>query len=225
MVRKSIVACVCIGGIILGAAAIAQPDKGNQPAAPAGMPGPEDMAKMMERWEKAATPGKMHERLMKSVGTWDGKTTSWMNGPDAPPSTSTCKTVITGMMGGRFTRGETKGSFDMGGPEPMPFEGFGIYGYNNSSNKFESTWCDSLGTMMVNLTGKLSEDGKTLTWDGKFYDPMTEKDSWMRLVETSTGPDGMTLEMFGPGFDGKDAKMMRIDYTRAKGDAKPGAGK
>jgi hypothetical protein len=120
------------------------------------------------------------------------------------------------MMGGRFTRGETKATFDMG-EGPMPFEGFGIYGFNNTTGEFECTWCDSFGTMMMHFTGKMSEDGKVLTWNSKFIDPMTNKDSWMRMTETWSGPDTMTLAMFGPGFDGKEMQMMQIDYTRVGG--------
>lgn len=208
MFGKKAFACMCLGAAIIGAAAIAQPgDKDKK------QPSPEEM-KMMEAWQKSMTPGKMHEHLTKGVGTWEGKTTSWMH-PDAPPSKSTCTTVITEMMGGRFTRGETKGSFDMGDGNPMAFEGFGLYGYNNTTEKFESTWCDNFGTMMLNFTGTLSDDGKVLTWEsGKFKDCMTGADSYMRMTETYKNSDEMTLEMYGPGMDGKETKMMMIEYTR-----------
>ena len=225
MIRKSIVTCLCLGGLVIGAAAIAQPSKDKPaspaaPAAPAGMPGPEEMAKMMEAWQKSMTPGKMHEHLQKSVGKWDGKIKSWMAGPDAPPSESKGTTEITGMMGGRFTRGETKATFDLGDGQATPFEGFGIYGFNNTTEQFECTWCDSFGTMMMHFTGKLSEDGKVLTWNSKFVDPMSGKESWMRMTETWNGPDAMTLSMFQPGFDGKEMKMMEIAYTRVGGKPK-----
>lgn len=218
-----------------GAAALAQPgsDK-KQPEAPkapaghghdhgkpaAGQPpaGMPDMAAMMAAYEKAAKPGKEHEHLAKAVGEWKGKVSSWMPGAPAgtPPSVSDCTTVIKSILGGRFTTSETKGSMDMGGPEKFAFEGFGVYGFNNLSGKFESTWADNMGTMMLNFVGEMDKEGKALTMVAKFKDPVTMQDTWMREVETWTGPDSMTLEMFGPGMDGKDMKMMQIDYTRVK---------
>ncbi|CAG0976723.1 hypothetical protein PHYC_01542 [Phycisphaerales bacterium] len=197
--------------------ALAQPaaDKKPQPAKegapPAGMP---DMEKMMEAWAKAATPGDMHKWLMESVGTWEGKTKMWMD-PSMPAEESTCTTTITSMFGGRYTKGETKGN--MTGPDgkPMLFEGFGLYGFDNTTNQFQCTWCDNMGTMMLNFTGTLSADKKTLTLTAHFVDCMTGQKSWMREVETRKSPTSMTLEMFAPTMDGKgEFKMMQIDYTK-----------
>lgn len=227
------IASACVLGVA-SFVALAQPATGTKPAQPAAPAKPSeapklavpakpaeapqpggapDMQAMMEAFEKAATPGPMHAHLMKGVGEWDGKVTMWMM-PGMPPTESTCVTVISGMMDGRFTRSETKGQMNMGGPAPMPFEGFGIYGYNNTDKKFEAVWCDNMGTMMMILTGDLSADGKVLTWNAKFTDPMTGQPTWMREVETVTGPNSMKLEMFGPGMDGKETKMMQIEYTR-----------
>jgi hypothetical protein len=56
-----------------------------------------------------------------------------------------------------------------------------------------------------------------MTATSKFTDCMTGQESWMRNVEKITGPDTMTLEMYVPGMDGKDFKMMEIAYTRKAG--------
>jgi hypothetical protein len=157
----------------------------------------------------------MHKHLTEKAGVWEGKVKMWMD-PSMPPTESNCTTTISVMMDGRFTRGETKGKMDMGMGEPMPFEGFGLYGYNNTTKKYESTWVDNLGTMMMSLTGELSADKKVMTWNGKFTDPMSGQPTWMREVETTNSADSMTLEMYGPGMDGKDMKMMEIQYTRKK---------
>lgn len=225
MAAAAKLASVCVIGALI-AAAVAQPGTDKHPIkapdAPKAPEGQPDMAAMMAAWEAAAKPGKMHEHLAKGAGTWEGTVKMWMD-PAAPPSESKCTTVMTPVMGGRFVRGETKGNFDMG-QGPVPFEGFGIYGYNNTTKQFESTWCDNLGTCMMHFTGALSEDGKVLTWNSKFVDPMTGKDTWMREVETYTGPDSMKLEMYGPSMDGKgEMKMMEITYTRVAKAATPKA--
>jgi hypothetical protein len=107
----------------------------------------------------------------------------------------------------------------MGGHQ-QKFEGFGLYGYNNTTEKFEASWCDSMGTMIMNLSGDMSSDGKTITWNAKYTCPMTKKDTYMREVERMTGADTMVLEMYGPNpADGKEMKMMEISYTRKPGTA------
>lgn len=187
--------------------------KKDQP--PAGMPDMTDeQKKMMEMYMAAAQPGKMHEYLAQSVGTWEGKVTMWE--PGAPAQESACTSKTKKMMDGRFVRTEVKGNM-MG----MPFEGFGLYGYDNTSKKFQATWCDNMGTGMMTGTGDLGADGKTLTWTMSFNDPATGKPTTMREIDKHTADGGMTLEMYGPDpKTGKEYKMMEIKFTRKdKGDA------
>ena len=117
----------------------------------------------------AATPGKMHQHLAKEAGVWNGKTTMFM--PGAEPATSECVSTITPIMDGRYIKCEIKG--DM--PGMGPFEGFGIYGFDNVSQKFVSSWIDNQGTGMMNGTGELSDDGKVMSWKFTFNCPVTKK--------------------------------------------------
>lgn len=178
------------------------------------MPEMPDMQKMQEAWEKAMAPGTEHAHLEKAAGTWEGEVKMWMM-PGAPPSESTCSTVITSIMGGRYTQSTTKGTLDMG-EGPRPFEGMGIYGFNNVTKQYESTWIDNMGTGMMTGTGTLSADGKVLTWTMTMADPITGKNSTSREVDTIIDDNHTMLEMFGAGFDGKETKMMEIKYTRKK---------
>jgi hypothetical protein len=115
-------------------------------------------------------------------------------------------------MGGRFMKLEFSG--DMMGE---PFNGLGLYGYDNVSKKFTSVWVDSMGTGMMQGTGELSADGKVLTWKFTFNCPIAKKPVVMREVETITGPNTRKLEMFGPEpKTGKEYKMMVIEFTRTK---------
>jgi hypothetical protein len=232
--RRFVLSTFAIAG--LASAALAQHD--SQPKAPSkpGQPTPAKpdmkpppgmdnmdpkMKEMMEAYTQAAQPGKMHEWLQKSVGTWEGKVKSYEM-PDQPPTESTCTTVITSMMDGRYTRGETRGEMDMMG-QKMMFEGFGLYGFDNATQKFEQTWVDNMGTGMLRGTGELSPDGKTLTWHLTCTNPATKEPMNLREVETRTGENAMRLEMYGVDpMDpaGKERKMMEIDFTR-RGGATP----
>jgi hypothetical protein len=158
----------------------------------------------------AATPGKMHERLAKGVGVWEGKTKMWMM-PGAEPTTSECTSTVTPLMDGRYTKCEIKGEM----PGMGPFEGFGIYGFDNVSQKFVSSWVDNQGTGMMNGTGVLSDDGKVLSWKCTYNCPITKKSAVIRQIETTTSPTTMTLEMYGAEpKSGKEFKMMQIEFTK-----------
>lgn len=169
----------------------------------------------MQACMAAATPGPMHERLAKGVGTWKGACKMWMPGATEPVA-SECTTTISPMMDGRFVRIESSGEM----PGMGPFQGFGLNGFDNVSQKFVMTWADNMGTGMMNGTGELSEDGKTLTWSCSFNCPITKGPMKCRQIERQTGKDTMTVEMFGPDpKTGRDYKMMQIDYTRSNAKA------
>lgn len=221
----TLVAGIAIGATFVAGGAMAMQDKPKMPEMPKApdMPkAPEvpamdgDMQKAMEAWANAAKPGKQHERLNKAVGTWKGVTTSQMF-PGAPESTSEMTTVVTSLMGGRYTRGESTGTMDMGPMGKVPFEGLGHYGYNNAAGKYECTWMDNTGTMIMFMTGEESQDGKVITWKGEFMDPSTNSTTWMREVETLIDDNTMKLEFYSPDGQGGEFKMMTINYTRVAG--------
>ncbi|MEX0777997.1 MAG: DUF1579 domain-containing protein [Phycisphaeraceae bacterium] len=184
------------------------------PAGPAEMPLPPGWTKAdMEACMMAATPGDQHKRLVAEAGVWQGKTTMWMV-PGAEPMQSQCTSTITPIMDGRYTKCEMAG--DM--PGMGPYNGFGIYGFDNVSQKYVSTWIDNHSTGIMTGMGEASADGKTLTWKFTYNCPITKKPVVMREVETNTGPNTKTLEMFGPDpKTGKEFKMMRIELTKQSG--------
>jgi hypothetical protein len=166
---------------------------------------PEDMQACMA----AATPGEKQKLLTDQAGTWTGKTKMEM--PDGKVETADCTCTVTPLIGGRYTRCEFKG--DM--PGMGPFEGIGVYGYDNVSKQYVSSWIDSNSTGVMQGTGELSADGKTITWNYTFSCPITKKPAPMREVETITGPNTKRLEMFGK--DPKtnvESKMMTIELTK-----------
>jgi hypothetical protein len=169
----------------------------------------------MQKCVAAATPGKMQERLAQGAGVWQGKNTMWM-GPGGEAMNSECKVTVTPIMDGRFVKVEVAGEM----PGMGPYSAGGVYGFDNVSKKFVSAWIDNHSTGIMNGTGELSADGKTLTWNYNFNCPVTEKPAVLREVETITGADTKTLEMFGADpKSGKEYKMMRIELTKQKDGA------
>lgn len=188
----------------------AEKAKSGQPGQPA-MPemSPEELA-MMQAWEAARTPGEHHKHLEAMAGEWEG-TNSWWEAPDAPPTVSPVRTSSKMEMDGLFLISHHKGEM-MG----MPFRGLGTMGYNNTTKQYEGAWMDSMGSMTMFMTGTGSEDGKVLKMESKFMDFITGEPTSMKMTTTVIDADNYKWEMYGPGQDGKEFKMMEIVYKRKK---------
>ena len=214
---RALTVLVAAAGIAasVGTLAFAQPAKDGKPAAPAaGQPEmklpPGWTTEDMQACVEAGTPGKMHERLAKAVGVWEGKGQMWM-GPGGEPMKCAMSSKTTSIMDGRYTRCEITG--DM--PGMGPFTGLGVNGYDNVSQKFVANWIDNQSTGIMTGTGELSVDGKTLTWTYTYNCPVTRKPTTMRQIEKFTGDNTMTLEAFGPDpKSGKEYKLMSFEFTR-----------
>ena len=195
---------------IAGCAANEAP-KDAKPAAQAEMKLPPGWTEAdMQACMAAGTPGEMHKRLAQGVGEWRGKNTMWM-GPGSEPMTTDCTTSVKRIMDGRFVKVEMSGEM----PGMGPYRGLGTYGYDNVSQKFVATWIDNHGTGIMRGEGDLSSDGKTTTINYTYNCPINKKPVVMREVETITGPDTRTLEMFGADpKSGQEYKMMSIQLTR-----------
>ena len=156
--KKLLASIVATAGIAAFAALTAANAKEDKPSGlPADFKLPpgwtmEDMQACM----LAGAPGEMHKLLAKDVGEWEGKTTMWM-GPDSEPMTSECTSTVTPMMDGRYIKAEMKG--DM--PGMGPYHGGGIYGYDNVSKKFVSSWIDNHSTGIMQGEGELTDNGKS----------------------------------------------------------------
>lgn len=229
---KKVHRCLAAAGLVMALAGSVLAQQGHDTGKPAAMkpaamepakqaaPHGADAGKMtppagmteadMQACMAAATPGKMHEALQKDVGEWQGKTKMWMT-PDAQPQMSECVTKVTSMMDGKFIKVESEGEM----PGMGPFHGFGVYGFDNVSQKFQGTWIDNCGTGMMTGNGEMSSDGKTLTWSYTYNCPITKKSTTMRQVDTWTGADSKKMEMFAMDpKSNKEFKVCEISYTR-----------
>jgi hypothetical protein len=159
----------------------------------------------------AGTPGEIHKKLAKDIGTWKGKQSMWM-GPDSEPVKSDCSSTVTPLMDGRYIKVDFSGEI----PGMGPYSGLGVVGYDNVSKQIQATWIDNHGTGISFGKGELSPDGKTLTINYEFTCPVTKKPATMRQVETYKSPTNKVMEMFGTDpKSGKEYKMMSLDMTKS----------
>lgn len=163
----------------------------------------------MDAWQKAATPGANHRKLAEMAGTWEVTVKSYEGGGE--PQVSKGKALRKMILGGRFLQEEYKGSY-MG----QPFDGLGLTGYDNVLKQFSLLWMDSMGTGMATGKGQMDPAGKTLSSTVEFTDPVTGKVVSMRQAMHRLDSDTESFEMYGPGPDGKEAKMMEMLYKRVK---------
>jgi hypothetical protein len=164
---------------------------------------------MMEVYKKLGTPGAPHKLLASLAGSWTGKVKSWCE-PSESPMESTGNSEQKMILGGRFLQHEFSGEM-MGNP----FTGIGFAGYDNHTKKYVSTWMDSMGTAILVFEGSASADGKTITQEARYDDPIKGPMKWRsvtRIVDDNTH----VFEMYGTDKGGKEEKMMEITYTRKR---------
>ena len=78
-----------------------------------------------------------------------------------------------------------------------------------------ATWIDNQSTGIMHGEGKLSDDGKVMTWHFTFNCPLTGEPAKLRQVETTISPTRKTLVMYGPEpKSGKEYRMMSIELTK-----------
>lgn len=169
---------------------------------------PEQKAEM-EAYMKAATPGEQHKMLASLAGNYELEIRSWES-PGAPPREDKGTATRTADLDGRVLVERVSGSM-MG----MPFTGTGMTGFDNVSGKYWSTWTDNMSTGLMVSEGTC--DAKhSCSFTGTWNDPVKKGPVRSRLVTRWTDPNTEVFEMYAPGRDGKDMKMMEIVYHRKK---------
>jgi hypothetical protein len=142
-----------------------------------------DFQEVMEAWKKLATPGEPHKLLANRAGSWSIKSRHWME-PDEPPVTFTGFCERKMILGGRYLQEEFAGEM-MGNP----FTGIGAIGYDNHSKKYVATWMDTMSTGIYFFVGTASPDGKTISMESRFDDPIKGPAKWhlvTRIVDENT---------------------------------------
>lgn len=165
-----------------------------------------DMQEMMEIYKKMGTPGEPHKLLAKLEGSWTTRSKGWEGGKQVMESIGTCeqKLVLDGHYLQQVYTGEMMGA---------PFTGINILGYNNHTKMYESVWIDSMNTAMYYFVGKGSADGKTITQECSYDDPIKGPAVW-RSVTSIKDDNTLEFEMFITPKGGTREKMMEMTVSR-----------
>jgi hypothetical protein len=165
-------------------------------------------AEEMAAWQKAATPGPHHQHYAEMAGAWKATAKMWMK-PGAEPMMSEMKAVCEMVMDGKYLVEKIEGTM-MG----MPFQGMSIAGYDNVKGKHTLVWIDNMGTGTIYSEGDCSDKCTVETQVYTYKDPMTMKDTKVKMVARKIDANKHILESFTIGEDGKEFKNMEITYTR-----------
>jgi hypothetical protein len=193
-----------LGVVALGIFVLAVGASAQEPAAPAMTP---EQQAMMEAYQKAGAPGAPHQALAAQAGSYDVVVKSWHE-PGAEPVVESGSAERTMILDGRVMVEEFRSSM-MG----TPFTGRGMFGYDNVSGKYWSTWTDSMSTGLMVSNGSCDE-ANACTFAGSWNDPVAKGPVQSRMTTKWTSPNVEIFEMYGPGPDGNETKMMEITYTR-----------
>jgi len=167
---------------------------------------PEQKAEM-EAYMKAGTPGAPHQALAATAGSYDLKIKGWHE-PGAPAFEESGTATRTMALGDRVLVEDVTSSM-MG----MPFNGHGMMGYDNVTGKYWSTWNDSMSTGVMMSEGTCDAQN-VCSFTGSWNDPVKGGKITARMTSRWTSPTTQVFEMYGPGKDGKEMKMMEITYTK-----------
>jgi hypothetical protein len=202
-VSRSLARTVLVAAQLVAVATLAAAQQGQKPPEMT----PEQKAEM-EAYMKAGTPGVPHQALASAAGSYDLKIKSW-HGPGMPALEDTGTATRSVTLGGRVLVEEVQGSM-MG----MPFTGRGMMGFDNVSGKYWSTWNDSMSTGIMVSEGTCDASGKACSFTGSWNDAVKKGPVKARMTTRWTSPTTEVFELYGPGKDGNEMKMMEITYTK-----------
>src|SRR5688572_25610427 len=192
-------ALLVVSGALLATYAFAQDSQQQQMT-------PEQKAEM-EAYTKAGTPGAPHKALASTVGTYDLMIKNWHE-PGGPAMEEKGTATRKMARDGRVLVEEVKATM-MG----RPWTGHGMTGYDNVTGKYWSTWNDSMSTGLMVSQGTC--DAKhSCQYTGSWNDPIKKGPVKSRMTSRMASPGTEVFEMYGPGKDGKEMKMMEITYTK-----------
>lgn len=164
---------------------------------------------MMSAWMKLNAPGVNHDQLKNMAGEWDVEMRIFA-GPGGEPMVDKGKAKFTTILDGRFVQEELTGKM-LG----MPWNGMGVYGYDNVRNLFTCFWIDSTSTQMYTCKGTRTPDG-TMTLYGEMDEPsMSMYGRVVKFVHTWPSKDKHVMACYDLAA-GPDHKAFEISYTRAK---------
>jgi len=153
--------------------------------------------------------GQQHQRLARLAGQWNVEQSLWLK-PAEPPQVDAGIATFTMVLGGRHLQQ------DLQVHSKTPFHGIGYTGFDNATGQYYTSWMDINFTGLLVLHGDYDQGSDTYTFSGTMMEPgATGAGTPVRQVMHVLGDDHFVVDYFET-HHGKEARVVRIDYTRVQ---------
>lgn len=159
-------------------------------------------------------PTEQLQMLTSLVGEWDCDVKYWAN-KDADPQFSTGSVVNEMILGERFLSSKISVILNIGG-QVIPYEGWGVLGYDTTKKTYTSVWLDTLGTGTTVGTGKYNEKNSALEEKGRFTFPLLKNEREYRSKLEFPNDGTYKKSIFIPDSAGKEFKVLELEFRKKR---------
>jgi hypothetical protein len=156
-----------------------------------------------------ATPGPIHKEMAKRAGEYTTHS-KFSFKPGAPAQETDGSSKLTMILGGRYLQDEHMGTL-LG----MPVSSLHLYGFNNATQNYEAVWMYTGHTGFMSMSGKSSDDGKTINYAAS-YDGEDGKKVNLDMVFRNIDDDHFSVALIAKGHDGGQGPTLETTYSRKK---------
>ena len=166
----------------------------------------------MQTWMESTKPTLGHEVLKKFTGHWNTEMKLYSD-PSQPPMVSEGHTIAKTIHGGRFVITEYSGTM-MG----MPYNGYGIMGYDNNRKLINSTWVSNMDTCMHVSRGAHNMDVTIMPLIGEMEEPMSGEMGKTYRQQYHFKDDGSMVFEIAEILYGEPFKVLEMVSTPCEGE-------
>jgi hypothetical protein len=148
-------------------------------------------------------------QLQFMVGQWDVTIQTWKSLSEAPlmgKATSSGELIL----GGNYIQQKLNGNIN-----EMNLEGLVLLGTDPLRQTYQAAWLDNLGTRILITEGSFTEPN-VLTVRGEYAEAASGALRSLRIVFRSVDADHYVTEIYGPGLDGAEMKLMELSFSRQR---------
>jgi len=161
-------------------------------------------------WE-APTPGERHEPLRYFVGEWDAEMRMSMT-KGTPAEEGAFQSSMRMIMNGMYLEENVTSETPMG-----TFLGRGVIGFDESRQRYVSTWIDTDGSGIGMSEGYWDEEARVFEFTGEFPDMMTGELKTSRMMLQIDSENEFHLKEWIYEDDGTRWQRFAAEYTRRRG--------
>lgn len=167
---------------------------------------------VISKLAKAEEPLEQHDMLRPLTGTWN-YTLKYYAEEGADPQISSGTMINDMVLGNRFLSSKTVIVINAGG-QTIPYEGWGILGYDSTAKAFTSIWVDTMHTAIINGVGKYSDESRTITQRGKFTHPLLGKEQSYRSEIQFIDDNAYRQSIFITDKSGQEFEIIHLEFNR-----------